>query len=125
MTGDQATAAAAERVLGALAPTAARHPLAVANLAVAAGYAPGSATEVVVAGERPDLLDVVRSRFEPTAVLVWGERAYPALWEGRADDAAYVCRRYTCRMPVHSPDALVAELDAEADADRAAAGGGP
>ncbi|HTS14920.1 MAG TPA: hypothetical protein VMH24_04580, partial [Candidatus Sulfotelmatobacter sp.] len=124
LTGDEAAVSAAERTLGSLVPTAMRHPVALANVVVAAAYAPGSATEVVVAGERPDLLDAFWSRFEPTAVLAWGERAFPALWEGRAEDAAYVCRRYTCRVPAHSPEALVAELDEEAQADRAGTGGG-
>ena len=39
--------------------------------------------EVVVTGDRPDLVDVVRRRYLPAAVLAWGE-AYPSpLWEGR------------------------------------------
>ena len=124
LSGDRELAAGGERILSSLVPTATGHPLALANLAVAAGYAPGSATEVVVTGERPDLVGAVRARFEPTAVLAWGQPGDSPLWEGRADSAAYVCRRYTCRMPAHSPEALAAELDAELDAERAIVGRG-
>jgi uncharacterized protein len=46
--------------------------------------------------------------------LVSGEETFPALLEGRGtvDDApaAYVCRGFTCRMPVTTVDALRAEL---------------
>jgi uncharacterized protein YyaL (SSP411 family) len=68
-------------------------------------------TEVVVAGDRGDLLEAVRRRYEPTAVVLWGERSSSALWEGRADGFAYVCRNRVCAMPAGDVDALVARLE--------------
>jgi len=38
-------------------------------------------------------------------VLSWGERLDGALWEGRTDDLAYVCRNFTCAAPVTTPAA--------------------
>ena len=66
--------------------------------------------EVVVAGERPDLLDVVRRRWLPEGVLAWGERYDSPLWAGRDDGRAYVCQGYACRLPASSPEELAAQL---------------
>jgi uncharacterized protein YyaL (SSP411 family) len=97
------------RLLGSMAvqhPTAFGHVLAAVDLAVR------GTTEIVVAGDRPDLLAPVRSRYLPNAVLAWGERYASPLWEGRDDDRAYVCQGYTCLLPADSPEALVERLDA-------------
>ena len=56
-------------------------------------------TEVVITGDRPDLVAVVRERWLPGAVLAWGEPTASPLWEGRDGDRAYVCRNYACRLP--------------------------
>jgi uncharacterized protein len=69
------------------------------------------ALEVAVAGQRPDLLEVVRSRYEPTAVLAWGEHGDSPLWEGRAEGLAYVCRRGVCAPPASTGEALSSLLD--------------
>ena len=70
----------------------------------------GGATEIVVAGDRPDLVRTVRGAYLPNAVLAWGERYPSPLWEGRSDGYAYVCRDHTCELPVSEPDALRAQL---------------
>ncbi|MHB8328488.1 MAG: thioredoxin domain-containing protein, partial [Acidimicrobiales bacterium] len=119
LRGDEAMGRAGESLLGALASVAREHALAVANVVAGAGLAGGGLTEVVVAGHRPDLLEVVRARYEPTAVVAWGERTGSALWEGREDGLAYVCRNYTCTAPCGTVEELAARLDAEVDADRA------
>ena len=67
-------------------------------------------TEIVVAGDRPDLLAAVRAGFRPNAVLAWGERYDSPLWEGRDDGRAYVCRDYACRLPATTVDELAAQL---------------
>ncbi len=66
--------------------------------------------EIVVAGERPDLLGVVRSRWLPTAVLSWGEPTGSPLWDGRRDGAAYVCRHYACLNPAFDTATLEAQV---------------
>jgi uncharacterized protein YyaL (SSP411 family) len=69
------------------------------------------ATEIVVAGDRPDLVRTVQSTYLPNAVLAWGERFPSPLWEGRTDGRAYVCRGYTCGLPATEPETLHAQLD--------------
>ena len=67
-------------------------------------------TEVVVAGDRPDLVQTVQRRYLPNAVLAWGERFDSPLWAGRSDGHAYVCRDYACGLPVDDVDGLRAQL---------------
>ena len=67
-------------------------------------------TEIVVAGDRRDLVDVVHRAYLPNAVLAWGERYDSPLWEGRDDGRAYVCRQYTCGLPATTVDDLVSQL---------------
>jgi hypothetical protein len=119
LTGEDALGAAGEGLLGALVPMADSHPLAAAHAIATCALAGGGITEVVVAGERPDLVATVGRRFEPTAVVAWGERTASPLWAGRQDGFAYVCRRYTCREPAADPGALATQLDRERAAERA------
>ncbi|HEY7946506.1 MAG TPA: thioredoxin domain-containing protein [Acidimicrobiales bacterium] len=119
ITGDDALAGEGEALLRALLPIARTHPLAAARAISTCGLAGGGITEVVVAGPRPDLVEVVRRRYEPTAVMAWGERTTSPLWAGRTDGLAYVCRRYACREPSSDPATLVTQLDTELVAERA------
>jgi uncharacterized protein YyaL (SSP411 family) len=98
-------------LLATLAPLTGRQPLAAAFALAATELVEEGITEVVVAGDRGDLLEAVRRRYEPTAVVLWGERSSSALWEGRADGFAYVCRNRVCAMPAGDVDALVARLE--------------
>jgi uncharacterized protein YyaL (SSP411 family) len=72
----------------------------------------GGIAEVVVAGDRRDLVRAVQSRFLPDAVLAWGERYDSPLWEGRDDGRAYVCRNYACQLPAADEDTLTRQLAA-------------
>jgi uncharacterized protein YyaL (SSP411 family) len=118
LTGDAELTTAGEALLGVLLPVADVHPLAAAHAIATSRLAGGGITEVVVAGDRPDLVTALRQRFEPTAVLAWGEPTDSPLWEGRHDGLAYVCRHYACREPAASPEALEAQLDRELAAER-------
>jgi hypothetical protein len=69
------------------------------------------ATEIVVAGDRPDLVREVWLRYRPNAVLAWGQPYDSPLWEGREAGAAYVCRNYACELPATSPAVLRAQLE--------------
>jgi hypothetical protein len=109
LTGDARLSGVAERVLATASTLLEESPLALADLVPALGLAEGM-VEVVVAGDRPDLLGAVRSRWLPGSVLAWGERTDSPLWEGRRDGAAYVCRRFVCRAPAEDPGTLEAEL---------------
>lgn len=73
--------------------------------------------EVVVAGEAPDLLAVVRATWRPGVVLLWGQPGDSPLWEGRrpgvdaaAEPRAYVCHGQVCDLPAHDAAELTAQL---------------
>jgi uncharacterized protein YyaL (SSP411 family) len=100
----------AESVLGLLSPVAVRHPLAFAHLLEAAELAAVGLDEIVIAGDRPDLLDAVRARWLPHAVVSWGEPLAGPLWEGRTDGLAYVCRHYACGLPSSTVEDLEGQL---------------
>jgi uncharacterized protein len=113
LTGEERYRDRAERILRLAGPLATQHPTAFGHLLAAVDLAVNGIDEVVVAGDRPDLVEVVQSRFLPGAVLAWGERYPSPLWEGRDDGRAYVCRNYACRLPAEDPEALTAQLDAD------------
>ena len=113
LCGDEQLSANGELLLDGLLAVALRQPLALASAVVASTLAGGGITEVVVGGDRPDLLAVARSRYEPDQVLAWGERTSSPLWEGRSGPVAYVCRQHACQTPSSTVEDLRACLDAE------------
>ena len=110
LTGDERYRTHGEAVVHLLGHLGVQHPTAFGHVLAATDLAVRGTTEVVVAGDRPDLLTVVRSRFLPNAVVAWGERYESPLWEQREDGNAYVCRDYTCRLPARSPEELAEQL---------------
>jgi uncharacterized protein YyaL (SSP411 family) len=105
---------AAEAIIQAMSPALTTVPVAFTGLVAAADLARTGLAEVVVTGDRPDLVDVVRRRYLPGAVLAWGE-AYPSpLWEGRTapevSDLAFVCRDYACQAPTADVTTLASQL---------------
>jgi uncharacterized protein len=110
LTGEHRYADHAERILQLLAPLVARAPSGFANLVGAISLRTRGITEVAVAGDRQDLVDVVRERWRPRVVLAWGERYDSPLWQERRDGLAYVCEHYACQAPASTPDELRAQL---------------
>jgi uncharacterized protein YyaL (SSP411 family) len=113
LTGDQSLIDTAERLLALLVPLGTDHPLAVANALGSMALAGGGTIEVVVAGDRSDLLRCVRRRYEPDVVLAWGERTLSPVWEQRPDGAAYVCHQKTCLVPATTVEQLNDQLESE------------
>jgi hypothetical protein len=113
LTGAEDLVGQGEVILALLLPIAAQHPLAVANAIGAMSGAGGGTVEVVVTGERPDLLRTAQERYEPDAVILWGERTSSPLWQERPDGSAYVCRFTVCQLPALSSDELSAQLDSQ------------
>ena len=111
LTGEDRYRDHAEQILRLFAPLAANAPSAFAHLLGAVDLHHGGITEIVVAGDRPDLVRAVQRRFLPTAVLAWGERYDSPLWEGRDDGLAYVCQNYACQLPADSVEALASQLE--------------
>jgi uncharacterized protein YyaL (SSP411 family) len=110
LTGDDRYRSAAEDIARLVGGLAVQHPSAFAHMLVALDLLTDPPVEVVVAGDRPDLLAVVRGRWLPRAVVTWGEPYPSPLWEGREDGRAYVCRNYTCQLPAEEPAALAEQL---------------
>jgi hypothetical protein len=110
LTGDEGYRDRADAILRLCGPLATEHPLAFGHLLYAVDLAARGVDEVVVAGDRPDLVEVVQRRFTPNAVLAWGERFPSPLWDGRDDGRAYVCRHFACQLPATDPDTLLSQL---------------
>ena len=125
LTGDAAyeragaSALSAVRGLAARAPSALGHALGAADLLLAGG------PEVAVVGpdgpERRALVAAFGRRFMPNAVLAVADpsradevAAVPLLADRtvvRGRPAAYVCRRFVCRLPVTDPEGLAEALE--------------
>ncbi len=110
LVGDSRYTEAAEGVLRLLGDRVAEHPTAFGHLLGAVDLFHSGITEVVVTGDRPDLVAAAGGTWRPNVVLSWGERIPGPLWEGRDGDRAWVCRDFACRAPVDTPDGLRAEL---------------
>jgi hypothetical protein len=100
----------AEAILTLFGPLVDRSPGTFGHLLAALDVAHRGFTEVVVAGDQPDLVDVVTHRYRPETVLAWGEAYDSPLWEGRRPGLAYVCEHFACRRPVDDAGALAAQL---------------
>ena len=118
LTGVAAYTEAAREVVDMFGELLVRHPTAFALTVLTADQLVRGLTEVVVTGDRPDLLAVVRRNWLPGAVVAWGEPTPSPLWLDRGDDLAFVCRNYACQLPTGDPDRLASQL-------AAATSGGP
>ena len=114
LTGEEGYRERARAVVRLLGEVAGRHPTAFAHLLVAVELLEVGTTEIVITGDRPDLVAEVQRRWLPDAVLAWGERQDTPLWEGRTesgpDGRAYVCRGYVCEAPATTVGELATRL---------------
>ncbi len=101
---------AGEGIVQLLGPMAVQHPSAFGHVLAAVDLVVRGTTEVVIPGDRPDLVGAVQARFRPSTVLAWGERYDSPLWAGRDDDRAYVCRSYACQLPADDVAVLETQL---------------
>jgi len=117
LTGDGRYTDKAEAILRLLAEPMARQPSAFAHMLEAVDLSTGGTAEVVITGERADLVAALHERYLPNAVLAWGERYDSPLFEGRKDGLAYVCRNYVCNLPVDDVHGLLSQLSPAAPVD--------
>ena len=110
LTGDDRYRERGEAIVRLLGAMAVQHPTAFGHLLAAVDLVARGTTEIVVAGERPDLVAVAQRELRPNAVLAWGERYDSPLWEGRDDGRAYVCQHYACQLPADDVASLEAQL---------------
>jgi uncharacterized protein YyaL (SSP411 family) len=119
LSGDRETSARGEALLATMLALGEGQPLAVASAVSASTLAEGGITEVVVGGDRRDLVGAALARYEPNMVLAWGEPTDSPLWEGRSQPVAYVCHLHECHAPSSDEADLADRLDAERDTERA------
>ena len=124
LTGRADWQEAARRALAAVAGAAAAQPTATPLLALAADLAAAAPVEVVLAGEWEEtaaLRHELARHYLPEAVVVhlhaaaapWWRQRHPAvaaMSEAGPGTRAYVCRNFTCDLPVTTPAALSRQL---------------
>jgi uncharacterized protein YyaL (SSP411 family) len=114
LTGETAFAEKAAAVVEAMAPALGAAPAAFSGMVAVAETVRTGLTEVVVTGDRPDLVEAFRKLYLPRAVLAWGEPFESPVWEGRTGaetrGLAFVCEGYACQAPTSDPRALAAQL---------------
>jgi len=127
-TGEGRYREAAERAIRTVAQLAGRHPTAFAQWLSAMDLALADTLEIAVVGRSDDpaarsLLAPATTRYAPNRVLALspdpGASVIPLLHGRTAVDGrptAYVCRRFTCRLPVTDPEALRGQLEEAAAA---------
>ena len=115
LTGEVRYRERAAEVVSAMGAALHRAPTAFTGLVAAAELDRQGITEVVITGDRPDLVEVVARAYRPGAVLAWGQPFASPLWEGRTgagtDGLAFVCRDFTCAAPTGEAAALAGQLD--------------
>ncbi|MGE5210682.1 MAG: thioredoxin domain-containing protein [Acidobacteriota bacterium] len=99
LTGEQRYANQADRILQLLAAAVEKSPGQYSNALVATDLRRRGLTEVVVVGDRPDLVRLAQSVWRPDTVLAWGEPYDSPLWSDRAEGFGFVCRNYASELP--------------------------
>jgi uncharacterized protein YyaL (SSP411 family) len=110
LSGTRRWSDAGARIVELILPLAITQPLAAADTLAAVAFDARGA-EVVIPGHPTELLDALRRRWLPDAVVAWGEPTRSPLWEGRAVGAAYVCKGFVCEEPARDVATLEAQLD--------------
>ena len=110
LTGDSAFRERAEALLELLAEPMSQAPAAFAYAMAGVEMVVHGATEVVITGDRPDLVAAAQRALLPNGVLAWGPGWDSPLWEGRAPGKAYVCRNYACLLPAGTVEELDQQL---------------
>jgi len=101
---------AVDRTVSLALPLLTRHPGALADL-VAALPMVAARQEIVVTGDRPDLLAEVRRHWLPAAVVAWGEPDHSPLFADRPAGSAFVCRGFACNAPAGDAATLATQLE--------------
>ena len=110
LTGEARYNNHADQIIRLLARAIPQSPTAFSQALTAIATRLAGTTEIVVTGDRPDLLAEVRRHWLPDAVVAWGEPFDSPLWHQRRDGAAYVCRDHVCQLPSEKVTDLTVQL---------------
>jgi hypothetical protein len=99
LTGESRYTNHAERIFQYLGPVIEQSPLGVSNALIGVEMRHRGLTEIVVVGDRSDLVALAQAVWRPDVVLAWGEPYDSPLWADRPGGAVYVCRAYACDAP--------------------------
>jgi uncharacterized protein YyaL (SSP411 family) len=89
MTGEGRYEQHAHRIMQLLDQIMHKAPSAAVNELSALHIMNSGITEIVIPGNRPDFLQVVRESWRPNAVVLWGEPGTSPLWQGRSAGVAF------------------------------------
>jgi uncharacterized protein YyaL (SSP411 family) len=110
LTGEARYTNHADQIIRLLARAIPQSPSAFSQALMAVALRYSGVAEIVITGDRPDLLAEVRRRWLPHAVVAWGEPYDSPLWEMRGDDLAFVCHDHVCQLPVGTVADLADQL---------------
>ena len=110
VTGEGRYEQHAHRIMQLLDQIMHKAPSAAGNALGALHLMNSGITEIVIPGNRPDFLNVVRESWRPNAVVLWGEPGTSPLWQGRSAGVAYVCERNVCMTPAQNAEMLRNQL---------------
>jgi uncharacterized protein YyaL (SSP411 family) len=119
LTGNGEWRTIAAEMAAAIAPAAARFPTGFGHWLGVMGLLSADPVEIAISGDPADpatqaLIAVVREAYRPHIVLAVGMGDEVPLLAGRGlvdgRPAAWVCRNFTCELPVTTPDGLRAAL---------------
>ncbi len=106
ISGNTKFTQAALAILQLFTKIAAGAPSAFGNLLIAVHLHHKGMTEIAVTGHRPDLIDHLKNKWLPTAVVTFGEPFNSPIWRDRRPGFAYVCQNYSCSAPAATVDEL-------------------
>ena len=110
LTGQSSFIDSAERVLQLVSKQVAQHPTGFGHLLGALDIYHNGSTEVLITGNRSDLVKIVNSYLLPNVVLAWGESFSSPLWKNRSGDQAWVCKNFECELPITTTEDLEKSL---------------
>ncbi len=110
LTGEARYTNHADQIIRLLARAIPQSPSAFSQALTAIATRLAGTTEIVITGDRPDLLAEVRRHWLPDAVVAWGEPYDSPLWKDRPAGHAFVCRDHVCQLPTEKVTDLTAQL---------------
>ena len=110
LTGEARYTNHADQIVRLLARAIPQSPSAFSQALMAIATRLAGATEIVITGDRPDLLAEVRRHWLPDAVIAWGEPYDSPLWRDRPQGLAFVCRDHVCQLPAEIVTDLAIQL---------------